>query len=58
MGLFTIKGKVYKPAKDVDLGPKSDEFYLQANVKGSYFTAFFQFLANYLLGLNFQIALV
>lgn len=34
MGLFKIKGEVYKPVKDVDLGPNSREFYLRANVKG------------------------
>ncbi|RVX21192.1 Fatty acid amide hydrolase [Vitis vinifera] len=33
MGLFKIKGEVYKPVKDVDLGPNSREFYLRANVK-------------------------
>ncbi|KAI4336476.1 hypothetical protein L6164_014998 [Bauhinia variegata] len=33
MGLFRSKSVVYKPARDVDLGPHSDEFYLQANVK-------------------------
>ncbi|KAM7529044.1 hypothetical protein LguiB_032454 [Lonicera macranthoides] len=27
------KGVVYKPAADVDLGPRSDEVYLRANVK-------------------------
>ncbi|KAJ1405019.1 Amidase, conserved site [Sesbania bispinosa] len=33
MGLFKSKGVVYKPVKDVNLGPDSTEFYLQANVK-------------------------
>ncbi|OIV98113.1 hypothetical protein TanjilG_25978 [Lupinus angustifolius] len=33
MGLFKHKGTVYTPVKDVDLGPFSTEFYLQANVK-------------------------
>ncbi|KAI4343485.1 hypothetical protein L6164_010826 [Bauhinia variegata] len=33
MGLFPGKGVVYKPVRDVDLGPQSAEFYLQANVK-------------------------
>lgn len=35
MGIFSAKGVTYKAAKDVDLGPNSDEFYLKANVKGS-----------------------
>lgn len=35
MGLFKSEALVYRPVKDVDLGPHSDEFYLQANVKGS-----------------------
>ncbi|CAI8619187.1 unnamed protein product [Vicia faba] len=33
MDLFKTKGVVYKPVKDVNLGPDSTEFYLQANVK-------------------------
>ncbi|KAJ6995627.1 fatty acid amide hydrolase-like [Populus alba x Populus x berolinensis] len=33
MGLFRARGVVYKPVENVDLGPDSDEFYLQANVK-------------------------
>ncbi|XP_027341954.1 fatty acid amide hydrolase-like [Abrus precatorius] len=33
MGLFKSKGVVYRPVKDVNLGPDSSEFYLQANVK-------------------------
>ncbi|XP_010027531.2 fatty acid amide hydrolase [Eucalyptus grandis] len=33
MGLFRDKGVVYKAVEAVDLGPDSDEFYLQANVK-------------------------
>ncbi|KAL9393494.1 hypothetical protein Peur_012779 [Populus x canadensis] len=33
MGLFRAKGVVYKPVENVNLGPDSDEFYLQANVK-------------------------
>ncbi|XP_054804846.1 fatty acid amide hydrolase-like [Prosopis cineraria] len=33
MGLLKAKPLVYRPVKDVDLGPHSDEFYLQANVK-------------------------
>jgi hypothetical protein len=35
MGLFKSNRVVYKPVKDVNLGPDSTEFYLQANVKGS-----------------------
>ncbi|XP_042492424.1 fatty acid amide hydrolase-like [Macadamia integrifolia] len=31
--VFKSKNTVYKPVKDVDLSPKSDEFYLRANVK-------------------------
>ncbi|KAL6312721.1 hypothetical protein AAG906_010584 [Vitis piasezkii] len=31
MGIFKIEGEVYKPVKDVDLGPNSCEFYLRAN---------------------------
>ncbi|KAG6775347.1 hypothetical protein POTOM_018791 [Populus tomentosa] len=37
MGLFRAKGVVYKPVENVNLGPDSDEFYLQANVKGFHF---------------------
>ncbi|KAJ6929248.1 Fatty acid amide hydrolase [Populus alba x Populus x berolinensis] len=33
MGLFRAEGVVYKPVENVNLGPDSDEFYLQANVK-------------------------
>jgi hypothetical protein len=33
--LFKSNRVVYKPVKDVNLGPDSTEFYLQANVKGS-----------------------
>ncbi|XP_028233341.1 fatty acid amide hydrolase-like isoform X3 [Glycine soja] len=33
MGLFRSKGVIYRPVKDVNLGPDSTEFYLQANVK-------------------------
>ncbi|XP_038705597.1 fatty acid amide hydrolase-like [Tripterygium wilfordii] len=33
MGFLTAKGVVYKAAKNVDLGPDSQEFYLKANVK-------------------------
>ncbi|RDX95133.1 Fatty acid amide hydrolase, partial [Mucuna pruriens] len=33
MGLFKSKGVVYRPVKDVNLGPDSCEFYIQANVK-------------------------
>ncbi|KAK7318402.1 hypothetical protein RJT34_03102 [Clitoria ternatea] len=33
MGLFKSKGVVYKPVKDVNLGPDSTEFYRQADVK-------------------------
>ncbi|KAK9265597.1 hypothetical protein L1049_019667 [Liquidambar formosana] len=33
MGLFTTEGVVYKPVKDVDLGPTSDEVYLSPDVK-------------------------
>ncbi|XP_021273546.1 fatty acid amide hydrolase-like isoform X1 [Herrania umbratica] len=33
MGLFRAAGVVYKPVEQIDLGPASNEFYLQANVK-------------------------
>ncbi|KAF7840156.1 Fatty acid amide hydrolase [Senna tora] len=33
MGFFRAKPLVYKPIQAVDLGPHSEEFYLQANVK-------------------------
>ncbi|XP_077248814.1 fatty acid amide hydrolase-like [Tasmannia lanceolata] len=33
MAIFGTHGRVYKPAQDVDLGSKSDETYLRANVK-------------------------
>ncbi|TKY60468.1 Fatty acid amide hydrolase [Spatholobus suberectus] len=33
MDLFKSKGVVYRPVEDVNLGPDSSEFYLQANVK-------------------------
>ncbi|XP_007048552.2 PREDICTED: fatty acid amide hydrolase [Theobroma cacao] len=33
MGLFRAAGAVYKPVVQIDLGPASNEFYLQANVK-------------------------
>lgn len=35
MGLFKSESVVYKPVNEVNLGPDSSEFYLQANVKGS-----------------------
>lgn len=34
MGFLKDKGVIYEPADRVDLGPDSDEVYLQANVKG------------------------
>ncbi|XP_060188025.1 fatty acid amide hydrolase-like isoform X2 [Lycium barbarum] len=33
MGFLKAKGDIYKAAEDVDVGPNSNEFYLQANVK-------------------------
>ncbi|PKA46986.1 Fatty acid amide hydrolase [Apostasia shenzhenica] len=33
MGIFQSKGKVYKPAFEIDLGAESDEVYTHANVK-------------------------
>ncbi|XP_060675097.1 fatty acid amide hydrolase isoform X1 [Ziziphus jujuba] len=33
MGFFKTESMVYKPVKEVDLGPESSEFYLRANVK-------------------------
>ncbi|XP_073298336.1 fatty acid amide hydrolase-like isoform X2 [Primulina huaijiensis] len=33
MGLFKVKGAVYKPVCEVDLSPDSDEVYIRANVK-------------------------
>ncbi|KAH1255316.1 Fatty acid amide hydrolase [Glycine max] len=36
MEFLNGKGVVYTPVKDVDLGPYSTEFYLQANVKEEY----------------------
>ncbi|XP_057416719.1 fatty acid amide hydrolase-like isoform X2 [Lotus japonicus] len=33
MGLFKSESVVYKPVNEVNLGPDSSEFYLQANVK-------------------------
>lgn len=34
MGILSEKGMLYKAAKEVDVGPNSEEFYIQANVKG------------------------
>ena len=44
MEFLNGKGVVYTPLKDVDLGPYSTEFYLQANVKGSPCNVFSFFL--------------
>ncbi|KAK4341064.1 hypothetical protein RND71_039565 [Anisodus tanguticus] len=33
MGFLNAKGEIYKASEDVDVGPNSNEFYLQANVK-------------------------
>ncbi|XP_073018516.1 fatty acid amide hydrolase-like [Primulina eburnea] len=33
MGFFKVKGMVYKPVCEVDLGPESDEVYIRANIK-------------------------
>ncbi|KAJ1386627.1 Amidase, conserved site [Sesbania bispinosa] len=49
MGLFKSKGVVYTPVKDVDLGPYSSEFYLQANVKAPRMTGILVKIFTYLL---------
>ncbi|KAL5188621.1 Fatty acid amide hydrolase [Glycine soja] len=55
MGLFRSKGVIYRPVKDVNLGPDSTEFYLQANVKAPRMTGilvkiFTWFLESPILG--------
>ncbi|KAI4364337.1 hypothetical protein MLD38_020445 [Melastoma candidum] len=55
MGLFVEEGVAYKAVEDVDLGPKSDEFYLRANVKaprmaGLVVKIFVWFLESRILG--------
>ncbi|KAA8531120.1 hypothetical protein F0562_005829 [Nyssa sinensis] len=55
MGFLKAKGVVYKPVAEVDLGPHSDEVYLQANVKaprmaGLLVKVFAWFLESRILG--------
>ncbi|KAK6923503.1 Amidase signature domain [Dillenia turbinata] len=49
MGLLKAKGEIYKPLKDVDLGPDSDEFYLRANVKAPRMAGFLVKLFTWML---------
>ncbi|KAK7350922.1 hypothetical protein VNO77_09984 [Canavalia gladiata] len=49
MDLFKGKGVVYTPVKDVDLGPYSTEFYLQANVKAPRMTGILVKIFTHLL---------
>ncbi|XP_027360983.1 fatty acid amide hydrolase-like [Abrus precatorius] len=49
MDLFKQKGVVYTPVKDVDLGPYSTEFYLQANVKAPRMTGILVKIFTHLL---------
>ncbi|KAK2384917.1 fatty acid amide hydrolase [Trifolium repens] len=49
MGLFKSNRVVYKPVKDVNLGPDSTEFYLQANVKAPRMTGIVVKIVTWLL---------
>ncbi|KAL2347171.1 hypothetical protein Fmac_001171 [Flemingia macrophylla] len=49
MEFLKRKGLVYKPVKDVDLGPYSTEFYLQANVKAPRMTGLLIKIFTFLL---------
>ncbi|KAK7410929.1 hypothetical protein VNO78_02162 [Psophocarpus tetragonolobus] len=49
MDFLKRKGAVYTPVKDVDLGPYSTEFYLQANVKAPRMTGLLIKIFSHLL---------
>ncbi|GAU25407.1 hypothetical protein TSUD_70590 [Trifolium subterraneum] len=49
MGLFKSNRVVYKPVKDINLGPDSNEFYLQANVKAPRMTGIVVKIVTWLL---------